>query len=95
MKLKKNAISVNMINIGEQTEAQITKLEKFISSVNNNDNSHFANVKPNLGQLIDSLVGSPVLGNANVNNILNDDLNLNPQDPELAQILQISLEEYK
>lgn len=91
--LKKNSVSVDLINFGESEENE-AKLEVFINSVNKEDSSHLVTVPPGSGSsLLDALIGSPVLGGANGENNLNE-FGIDPNlDPELAMALRISMEE--
>ncbi len=50
-KLKKNEVSVDVINLG--AEINIPFLEKFIESVNKDDTSHFINIKEGSGSIGD------------------------------------------
>ena len=60
-KLKKNAVAVDIICFGDCSEEQINKVQTFVSTVQNEDNSHCLVVEP--GQIIsDSLIASPIVG---------------------------------
>jgi len=58
--LKKNSVSVDIVNFGEETQ-NIDKLEAFISAVNNNENSHLLTIPRGPHNLSDALYGSPIL----------------------------------
>eukprot|EP01098_Paradermamoeba_levis_P003100 TRINITY_DN1446_c0_g1_i4.p1 TRINITY_DN1446_c0_g1~~TRINITY_DN1446_c0_g1_i4.p1 ORF type:complete len:443 (-),score=190.39 TRINITY_DN1446_c0_g1_i4:209-1537(-) len=94
-RLKKNNIAVDVINFGEQ-EANRDKLESFVKTVNNNDNSHIISVPagPNI-VLSEVIRSSPLIkggdaGGAGGGAGFDVDPNM---DPELLQALRISYEE--
>ena len=60
-KLKKNMIAVDVVCFGDCSEEQVNKLQAFITTLQQEDNSHFILVNP--GQnLSDKLIGSPIFG---------------------------------
>ncbi|OWB58269.1 hypothetical protein B5S28_g4278 [[Candida] boidinii] len=96
-KLKKNDIAVDVINFGE-TAINTSKLEKFISTVNNHDNSHLVTVSPGPTLLYEAVDRSPLFteeggsfgGFGGSDDFGFDDPNM---DPELALALRLSMEE--
>ena len=96
-KLKKNDIAVDVINFGE-TAINTSKLEKFISIVNNHDNSHLVTVSPGPTLLYEAVDRSPLFteeggsfgGFGGSGDFGFDDPNM---DPELALALRLSMEE--
>jgi len=59
-KLKKNTVAIDAVNFGEET-SNVEKLEEFINSVNNNDNSHLITVPPGPHILSDMLLSSSLI----------------------------------
>ncbi len=59
-KLKKNGVSVDIVNFGE-ADLNREKLEAFVAAINNQDNSHLVNIPPGPFVLSDVLVTSPIL----------------------------------
>lgn len=100
-RLKKNNIAIDVINYGE-VEHNTAKLEKFIATVNNHENSHLVTIPPGPQLLYESIAQSPmmaqegayagIVGGATggADNDLFDDPNM---DPELALALRLSMEE--
>jgi len=101
-KLKKNNIAIDIINFGEEEE-NTSKLEAFINTVNNSDNSHLVTIPPGPHILSDVLMTSPIVidedGAAPSGFTGGNDefeFGVDPNiDPELALALRISLEEEK
>ncbi|KAF9103641.1 hypothetical protein BGX29_003115 [Mortierella sp. GBA35] len=99
-KLKKNNIAVDVINFGEEAE-NTTKLEAFVASVNNNDNSNLVTVPPGPHLLSDILVSSAIVAGEDgaapafvSSGGGSYEFGVDPNlDPELALALRISLEE--
>eukprot|EP01103_Thecamoeba_quadrilineata_P016418 TRINITY_DN5486_c0_g1_i1.p1 TRINITY_DN5486_c0_g1~~TRINITY_DN5486_c0_g1_i1.p1 ORF type:complete len:372 (+),score=99.12 TRINITY_DN5486_c0_g1_i1:97-1116(+) len=91
--LKKNNISVDIINFGEENSEL---LEAFIQAVDSKNTSHLLNIPPGPNILSDVILSSPILyGEGGAGPMSNDayggvDPNL---DPELAMVIQVSLEE--
>ncbi|EGR29871.1 hypothetical protein IMG5_147140, partial [Ichthyophthirius multifiliis] len=105
--LKKNKVSVDVINMYQNNENQVQKLQKFIETVNSGDTSHFLNVES--GQNItDILISSPIL-NVHVSSQggvqgeqgvapgqFDEYGGVDPEkDPELAMAIKQSLDEEK
>lgn len=102
-RLKKNNVSIDLINFGEE-QINTSKLEKFISTVNNNDTSHLVTVPPGPYLLYEQVDRSPVLRDEDAGDMGGmglgmdmggdgfgfDDPNM---DPELALAIRLSLEE--
>lgn len=59
-KLKKNNVAVDIINFGEEA-VNTSRLEAFISNVNNNDNSHLVTIPPGPHILSDMLISTPII----------------------------------
>ncbi|KAF8941527.1 hypothetical protein BGZ58_006930 [Dissophora ornata] len=99
-KLKKNSIAVDVVNFGEEAE-NTTKLEAFVTAVNNNDNSNLVTVPPGPHLLSDILVSSAILAGEDGSAPAyvssgggSYEFGVDPNlDPELALALRISLEE--
>ncbi|KAI0559646.1 von Willebrand factor A-like protein [Gracilaria domingensis] len=103
--LKKNSVSVDVINIGLEGENQ-SKIDAFIDSVNSNDNSRALHVPAGGPNLADALMNSDIYmeresgggggagggtGDGAANNF---PYGVDPaEDPELAMVLRISMEE--
>lgn len=106
-KLKKNSISVDIINFGEaDSNAQI--LEEFIETVNNSqeESSHLVTVTPGPRLLYEHIASSPIIleegatgmggfdGGAGGGDGAFMDFGVDPSmDPELAMALRLSMEE--
>ncbi|GME87868.1 unnamed protein product [Ambrosiozyma monospora] len=100
-RLKKNNISIDFINFGED-QINSSKLEKFISIVNNNETSHLVSVPPGPHLLYEQVERSTLFqeegatemggtgGGAGGDDFAFDDPNM---DPELAMAIRLSLEE--
>eukprot|EP01135_Chromosphaera_perkinsii_P000450 Nk52_evm4s96 gene=Nk52_evmTU4s96 len=101
-KLKKNNVSVDIINFGEEAENTI-KLEAFISAVNNKEGtSHLVTVPAGPHVLSDILVSSPIIGGeeGGAGGAAAPgggfEFGVDPSlDPELALALRVSMEEEK
>lgn len=102
-RLKKNNLSVDIINFGEQ-ETNTELLEKFISIVNSNNTSHLVTVPPGSYLLYEQVDRSPVLREeVDTNDDSGDagdfgtgmDFGMDDpnMDPELAMAIRLSLEE--
>ncbi|KAI0462624.1 proteasome regulatory particle base subunit rpn10 [Komagataella kurtzmanii] len=98
-RLKKNSVAIDLINFGEH-EVNTSKLERFISIVNNHDNSHLVTIPQGPKLLYESIQYSPMFaeegsstGFATANGE-DFDFGADPNvDPELALALRLSLEE--
>ncbi|CAO3681102.1 unnamed protein product [Rhizopus microsporus] len=100
-KLKKNNVAVDIINFGEEA-VNTSRLEAFISNVNNNDNSHLVTIPPGPHILSDMLISTPIIhgeegaGNFGGSGGGDFEFGVDPSlDPELALALRISMEEEK
>ncbi|KAJ3124820.1 hypothetical protein HK098_000860 [Nowakowskiella sp. JEL0407] len=99
-KLKKNNVSVDVVNFGEEEE-NTAKLESFIAAVNNNDSSHLVTIPPGPHILSDLLLTSPIVAGEDgappgfaPGGTGGFEFGVDPTlDPELALALRISLEE--
>ncbi|KAG0045138.1 hypothetical protein BGZ83_009613, partial [Gryganskiella cystojenkinii] len=99
-KLKKNNIAVDVVNFGEEAE-NTTKLEAFVTAVNNNENSNLVTVPPGPHLLSDILVSSAIVAGEDGSAPAyvssgggSYEFGVDPNlDPELALALRISLEE--
>lgn len=95
-KLKKNNVSVDVINFGEN-DANTAKLEAFVENVNKDGSSHLVTVPGGVGVLSDVLVSSPIFGEgaaAGGGAGGGGDFGFDPNmDPELAMALRVSMEE--
>jgi 26S proteasome regulatory subunit N10 len=90
-KLKKNAVAVDLVVFGDLSEEQINKAQTFVSTIQNDDNSHCLIVEP--GEILtDKLIGSPIVGGAAGQGAAQFD-NIEADDPELAAAIRASLEE--
>ncbi|ODV83867.1 hypothetical protein CANARDRAFT_9157 [[Candida] arabinofermentans NRRL YB-2248] len=102
-RLKKNNVSIDFINFGEQ-QINTAKLEKFISIVNSHDSSHLITIPPGPNLLHESVERSSLFheegsgdsgmggfgGSGGGDDFGFDDPNM---DPELALAIRLSLEE--
>ncbi|QPG77378.1 hypothetical protein FOA43_004791 [Brettanomyces nanus] len=105
-RLKKNNVSIDFVNFGEQ-QINTSKLEKFIATVNNNNSSHLVTVPPGPYLLYEQVDKSPILrdqdasstgggpDDAGSSGAGGDDFGLDNSnmDPELALAIRLSLEE--
>jgi len=101
LRLKKNNIAVDIVNFGEPEE-NTEKLDAFINSVNNSDNSHLVTVPPGPHILSDLIISSPILsvggegggGMTGGEGGGDFEFGFDPSlDPELAMVLRMSMEE--
>jgi 26S proteasome regulatory subunit N10 len=60
-KLKKNAVAVDLVVFGDVSEEQTAKANAFITTVQNEDNSHCVVIQPG-ENLSDKLLSSPIFG---------------------------------
>lgn len=101
-KFKKNNIAVDVVNFGAENALNdnTEKLEAFIGAVNSSDNSHLLNVPPGPHILSDLVLTSAIMsdtpGAASVAGMGGGDgfgaVDAN-EDPELAMVLRMSMEE--
>lgn len=59
-KLKKNSVSLDIVNFGEEDDGKTEKLEALLSAVNANDSSHIVHIPAGPRVLSDVLISSPV-----------------------------------
>lgn len=55
-KLKKNSVSLDIVDFGEEDDGKPEKLEALLSAVNNNESSHIVRVPPGPTVLSDVLL---------------------------------------
>ncbi|ODV89146.1 hypothetical protein CANCADRAFT_32491 [Tortispora caseinolytica NRRL Y-17796] len=95
-KLKKDSIAVDIISFGEENE-NAHRLEKFIESVNSNNNSTLLVVPAGPSLLSDSIVSSSLLSGTSESSsqpMADFEFGVDPNlEPELAMALRLSLEE--
>ena len=83
-KLKKNNVAVDIISIGNEQE-NLEKLQSFVATVNNNENSHLVSIPPGPQLISDSLIGSAIVGEDAGGNF---EFGVDPSlDPELAMVI--------
>ncbi|XP_019182710.1 PREDICTED: 26S proteasome non-ATPase regulatory subunit 4 homolog isoform X1 [Ipomoea nil] len=107
-KLKKNSVSLDVVNFGEEDEAKAEKLEALVSAVNNNDSSHIVHVPAGPNNLSDVLISTPIFTGdgeggsgfaaaaaaASAGGVSGFEFGVDPNlDPELALALRVSMEE--
>eukprot|EP00298_Acanthocystis_sp_HF-20_P008830 c17925_g1_i1.p1 GENE.c17925_g1_i1~~c17925_g1_i1.p1 ORF type:complete len:384 (-),score=179.94 c17925_g1_i1:39-1190(-) len=103
--LKKNNVSVDVINFGQEAE-NTEKLDAFVNSVDRDGTSHLVTIPPGPHILSDILVTSAIIreegagvgGGAGTGGGAGNgyDFGVNPElDPELAMALRLSEEEYQ
>ncbi|XP_008788419.2 26S proteasome non-ATPase regulatory subunit 4 homolog isoform X2 [Phoenix dactylifera] len=107
-KLKKNSVSLDIVDFGECDDGKPEKLETLISVVNNNDSSHIVRVPPGPNALSDVLMSTPIFTGdgdggsgfaaaaaaAAAGGMSGFDFGVDPNiDPELALALRVSMEE--
>ena len=103
-KLRKNKVALDVVNFGHPENAPL--IQALVNAVNNSENSHFIDVPSHVQFLSDGLMGSPVMvdsdvpmgdggaGDPGAGMAMPGGIDPNV-DPELAQAIQISLEEAK
>ncbi|KAJ2511877.1 proteasome regulatory particle base subunit rpn10 [Coemansia sp. RSA 1939] len=96
-KLKKNGVSIDVVNFGEHT-ANEQKLTAFVEAANNNDTSHIVTIPPGPHVLSEQIRASPIVGERFGGNSGGDDndfgFGVDPDiDPELAMALRMSMQE--
>ncbi|XP_013593673.1 PREDICTED: 26S proteasome non-ATPase regulatory subunit 4 homolog [Brassica oleracea var. oleracea] len=103
-RLKKNSVSLDIVNFGEDDDAEKPlKLDALLSAVNNNDGSHIVHVPSAANPLSDVLLSTPVFtGDEGASGYVSAaaaaggdfDFGVDPNiDPELALALRVSMEE--
>ncbi|KAJ1934344.1 proteasome regulatory particle base subunit rpn10 [Linderina macrospora] len=98
-KLKKNGVSVDVVNFGEHV-ANEQKLAAFVDAANNNDTSHLVTVPPGPHILSEQIRSSPIVGGgpsgSGAGGSGGGDFEFGidaDADPELALALRMSLQE--
>lgn len=86
-KLKKNGVAVDIVCFGDCSEEQLNKVQTFVNTIQNEDNSHLVITKPG-ENISDKLIGSSIFGGAppNIGGAQEID------DPDLAAAIRMSLE---
>jgi 26S proteasome regulatory subunit N10 len=96
-KAKKNGLAIDIVNIG--SNENVEKLQNFIETVNNADNSHFLHIENRSLRVPDVVISSPIAqSGASAPGEIGHPVNsaVDPsQDPELAEAIRQSLEEQK
>ncbi|KAL5561180.1 hypothetical protein UlMin_030927 [Ulmus minor] len=105
-KLKKNSVSLDIVNFGEEDDGKSEKLEALLAAVNNNESSHIVHVPAGPDALSDVLLSTPVFTGdgdggsgfaaaaAAAAASSAHDFGVDPNmDPELALALRVSMEE--
>lgn len=94
-KLKKNNISVDVINFGEEVD-NTERLEAFIEAVNRDGTSHLVTVPAGPHILSDILVSSALVRGDGGSGDDAGGMAVDPEmDPELAMALRLSMEEHE
>ncbi|KAI8325445.1 hypothetical protein GQ54DRAFT_246592, partial [Martensiomyces pterosporus] len=100
-KLKKNGVSVDVVNFGEHTTNE-QKLTAFVDAANNNDTSHLVSIPPGPHVLSEQIRTSSIVGGSSNTGASGAaggsggsfDFGVDPDlDPELALALRMSLQE--
>ncbi|KAA3457550.1 26S proteasome non-ATPase regulatory subunit 4-like protein [Gossypium australe] len=107
-KLKKNSVTLDIVNFGEDDEGKTEKLEALLAAVNNNDTSHIVHIPAGPNALSDVLLSTPIFTGdgeggsgfaasaaaAAAGGISGFEFGVDPNlDPELALALRVSMEE--
>ncbi|ONK72636.1 uncharacterized protein A4U43_C04F21460 [Asparagus officinalis] len=107
-KLKKNSVSLDVVDFGEDEDGKSEKLEALVAAVNNNGSSHIVHVPPGPNALSDVLISTPIFTGdgdggsgfaaaaaaAAAGGMSGYDFGVDPNiDPELALALRVSMEE--
>ncbi|XP_031270818.1 26S proteasome non-ATPase regulatory subunit 4 homolog isoform X2 [Pistacia vera] len=107
-KLKKNSVSLDIVNFGEEDDGKPEKLEALLAAVNNNESSHIVNIPPGPNALSDVLISTPIFNvdgeggsgfaaaaaAAAAGGVSDFEFGVDPNiDPELALALRVSMEE--
>ncbi|XAR73764.1 hypothetical protein NMG60_11007843 [Bertholletia excelsa] len=107
-KLKKNSVSLDIVNFGEEGEGKTEKVEALLAVVNNNDSSHIVHVPSGQSALSDVLISTPLFTGdggggsgfaaattaAAAGGMSGFEFGVDPNlDPELALALRVSMEE--
>ncbi|KAJ2388730.1 proteasome regulatory particle base subunit rpn10 [Coemansia sp. RSA 2603] len=99
-KLKKNGVSIDVVNFGEQTSNE-QKLTAFVDAANNNNTSHLVTIPPGPHVLSEQIRASPIVGEIQTGAGGSGgggggdfDFGMDADmDPELALALRMSLQE--
>ncbi|KAJ2359260.1 proteasome regulatory particle base subunit rpn10 [Coemansia sp. RSA 2618] len=95
-KLKKNGVSIDVINFGEHTTNE-QKLAAFVEAANNNDTSHLVTIPPGPHVLSEQIRASAIVGGSGGGGGADNadfEFGVDPDmDPELALALRMSLQE--
>lgn len=90
-KLKKNTVAVDIICFGDVSAEQVDKVQTFVNTIQNEDNSHCIIVEP--GKILsDDLISSQILGGG-AGAAMGGMEDIEAEDPELAAAIRMSLEE--
>lgn len=54
--MKKNSVSLDIVDFGEDENEKPDKLEALLAAVNNNDSSHIVHIPPGPNPLSDALI---------------------------------------
>ncbi|XP_020247904.1 26S proteasome non-ATPase regulatory subunit 4 homolog [Asparagus officinalis] len=103
-KLKKNSVSLDVVDFGEAEDGKSEKLESLVAAVNNNGSSHIVHVPAGPSTLSDALISTPIFTGdedggsgfaaAAAAGVSGYDFGVDPNiDPELALALRVSMEE--
>ncbi|KAL9391296.1 hypothetical protein Peur_015216 [Populus x canadensis] len=104
-KLKKNNVSLDIVDFGEDKEGKPEKLEALFAAVNSNESSHIVHIPPGGVAISDALMSTPVFtgdGEGGSGFAVaaaaagggDFDFGVDPNlDPELALALRVSMEE--
>ncbi|KAJ3682589.1 hypothetical protein LUZ60_015162 [Juncus effusus] len=108
-KLKKNNVSLDIVDFGESDDEKPEKLEALVNAVNNSDSSHIVHVPAGEHALSDILISTPIFTGeeggsgfaasaaaaaATAGTMGGFDFGVDPNvDPELALALRVSMEE--
>ncbi|XP_020085130.1 26S proteasome non-ATPase regulatory subunit 4 homolog [Ananas comosus] len=104
-KLKKNSVSLDIVDFGESDEGKPEKLDALVSAVNSSDSSHIVHAPPGPNALSDVLISTPIFtGDGDGGSGFaaaaaaaaagGFEFGVDPNvDPELALALRVSMEE--
>ena len=96
-KVKKNTVAVDIVNVG--CKENIEKLQTFVETVNNADNSHMVHIDVGAMSVADIVISSPI--NQGASGVMGEVSHagvgaVDPNtDPELAEAIRQSLEDNK
>ncbi|KAL5224144.1 hypothetical protein ABZP36_010783 [Zizania latifolia] len=97
-KLKRNNVSLDVVDFGESDDRKPEKLEALVAAVNSGGNSHIIHVPPGKTALSDVLISSPIItgedeGSASAAAASGASRFEFGVDPELALVLRLSVED--